>query len=128
MDRYERFLAEVIKETKAAKITWDAVSPVQYSDYIFNAPFAYQAYEAKYSVGTKDYTLVFVEKKSPSTENDFDIVMERYRCELIIISDGKLVFTLSKDYVDYDELLKLASLIERKNSNAEELFSHFDGE
>ncbi len=126
MDKYDKFLADVSEKTQKGSLKWDVVSPTKFQEYVFQSPFVYAAYEAVYVIGGRAYTLVFVEKKMPSTANDFDMVTEQHRCELVVIHKGKLVFTLTGDYVEYDELLDLGRLLESRNSTAEDLFKNFD--
>jgi len=127
MDKFDRFLDDVTTKTAEDSLVWKIASPMKYQEFIFNAPFAYQAFETQYNpAGAKAYQLVFVEKKSPSADDVLDIPGEVYDCELLVIERGTLVFTLNRNYVDADNLFRLASLLESKNTSAKELFSHFE--
>ena len=127
MDKYEKFLTDIIEKTARGSLKWDVAPPSRFHEYVFQAPLVYSAYEAEYQIGGVTYILGFIEKKSPSNDNDYDVVMERHRCEMIVITESKLIFTLDGGYVDYDRLLELGRALESKNLSAEALFANFGG-
>ena len=125
MDKYDKFLEDVSEKTGDGTLHWDVASPNKYQEYILQSPFVYSSFDADYKVGGKAYTLVFAEKKVPVTAGDFDTAAEQYRCELLVIKNHTLIFTLDENYVEYSELLELGNNIQSKNASAEELFGNF---
>jgi len=125
MDKYDLFMKDVIAKTGAGSLKWNVVSPGKYSEFIFQSPYAYQAFATQYSKDGHNYTLVFVNKKMPSHNEDFDIVVEKHSSEILVIENGVLILTLNDSYVSEHDIVSLALEIEDKSQAARDLFKGF---
>lgn len=126
MDKYDLLISDVIKKTQEGTIKWSSVPIDRYAGYIFQSPFVYQVFMSKYPKEGHTYTLVFVKKKIPSHNEDFEMYVEKHFVELLIIDEGVLIVTLDDSYVSESDIRTLALEIEDKNQAAKNLFKGFE--
>jgi hypothetical protein len=125
MDKYEKFIKDVEKNTRAGEIKWSIASREAYAEYMFNSRFVFQTYEADYTKDEDTYHLVLVERKDPITD-EWEEVHERYSIMVLVFKHGKFIFTLTEGHVDQSDLARLVSCVEDKNEDAAELFDKFE--
>lgn len=123
MSRETDFVREITNKTKDGGIHWANVSPGKYTEYIFQSPFAYQAFIATYPKNDKKYQVLLVHKKVPSHNTDFEVVEERHATELIVILDGRLVSSFTNYEVDESDLGALCEAVADNNDDINDLFA-----
>jgi len=126
MDKYDRFITDILNKTEDGTLEWQPVSPSSYFEFIFQSQFAYQAFSTTYEKDKRKYTLVFVNKKIPGHHEDLDVTIERHYSEILVFESGTLLLTINNNYVDDDRLSRLGLQIEDSNSGAKDLLAGFD--
>ncbi|MDR3580445.1 MAG: hypothetical protein P4L44_10825 [Oryzomonas sp.] len=126
MDKFDRFLEDIIIKTEGDNIRWEPVLPSSYYEYIFQSQFAYQAFSGTYDNGKHKYKLIFVNKKIPGLHEEWDMTVERHYSEVLVFDGNTLIITLNNNYVDDENLTRLGMLIEDNNSSARELLASFE--
>jgi len=126
MDKYEKFIANVLGQTRQGSLVWDVDSPGKYFDYIFNSQLAFRCFTGLYTLNKQKYLLLLVEKKAPNNNNDFDIVIETHALELIVLCESKIVFTITENHVSRDSLIDLLDAVEQVNESSKKLFDSFE--
>jgi hypothetical protein len=90
-----------------------------------NASRVIRAFTADYPVGTKQYTLLFVERRI-DLHDEFGESAESYGYELFVLDrDGQIVLSLYDGVVDRDDPLRLAGLIDEQNDRVKDFFEAF---
>jgi len=125
MSKEDNFLAEVIKRTESETLKWSNVSPEKFGEFIFQRPYAYQAFTSDFDKDGRHYALVLVHKKTPGHNAHFDMPEEQHSTDLLAILNGKLVSTLNNYNVDGELLSDLSKLVDATNEDAANLFKDF---
>ena len=125
MDRYDRIIHDVQRRTAEESIRWKVINAERYS-VVLNPYRVLRALTADYPVGSKTYTLLFIERKV-EIHGDYGDSTEGYGFELFILDeDREVVLSLYEGVVDRDDLLRLSGLIEEHNDRAKDFFAAFD--
>lgn len=67
----------------------------------------------------EEYTVLFVEKKSPEPDYDY---LEKYWPEVLVLDDGELIASLNDSIIERQNLINLMELVESKSDKAKKLF------
>ena len=127
MDRYDRIIRDVRQKTDDEDIHWKVVSVGGYSDILLNSNRVVRAFAAEYSIGTKNYGLLFVERKYDLYDDMADATSEGIDFLLFVLDDdGQIVLNLYDGVVDRDDLIRLSGLIDARNDRARAFFEAFD--
>ena len=126
MDRYDRFLADIILKTRKEELRWQPVPLGRYSDYIVQNQFVYQVFRSDFEKKACEYVLLFVNKKVPTIIDDLNTLWDEFHSELLVIEDGALIITLGEEYVNTRALSELRDEIEARNTSAERLFDDLE--
>jgi hypothetical protein len=124
MNKYEVLFQEILQKTQIGQIVWRQVRKNLNSDLIFNPNLVFRQFEGSFERGGEEYTLLLLEKKYEDPEQDF--VFDRYVPELLVVSEGELVATMSDSVIDRASLSRLASLVETRSDKASKLFGPTD--
>ena len=122
MDRYEKLLRTIVSQTESGQLKWHIKSPGECSEKIFNPDFVYQAYGADYLLNGKMYRIILVQRKDAKTDHDWDMIIDVYSVEVLILLGAKLIATLDENHVEKTDLYKLAALVEEVNKESDEFF------
>ena len=124
MDKYEKLLKDLVEKTNGDKIQWEIISAEKYQRFLFNSQYIYQIYEADYILKQQKYTAVLSRRKYPD-DDEFGY-NDGYSVDIMILKNNKIIFTLTQNHVDRDDLLDLASTVEEINTDTEEFFTKLD--
>jgi len=119
MNKYEFLFKEIFDATKDGKLKWKQTDKRANADIIFSPNTVFRQFSSKLIKGDDEFTLLFVEKKHEDPELFFD----RYYPELLVLSEGELVTTLTDSIIEKSEMMKLADLLETKSDKAHALFA-----
>ena len=127
MDKYERFLRDVIDRTEEDKLRWSTGLPQRAGRFLYNYDDIVRSFSCEYRLGGKSYTLAFVEKKIQRPDEwgqNFDV----FDGELLVVDDdgGELVVRIDDALVEAEDLNHLISLVTERNALTREFFAAFE--
>jgi len=127
MDRYDRFILDILRKTEARELDWRVVPPGEISHAVLNPDRILRAYLADYPLQGRNYRLYFIEKRVEFLNEFAGPYREVLGFEVVVLDvDEAIVLTLYNGVVEAEDLWKLSSLIKACNDRAEVLLSAFD--
>ena len=123
MNSQQNVFDDIFNRTKSESMTWTIVGNTYANQFIFQPAFIFRIFRSIFLKDNSTYEVLIVEKKFP--DPDWDMNLEKYRSELMFISNGVLVATLD-DY-SIKNLPSLINLIENNSTQSKELFGQADG-
>ena len=121
MNKYETLFDEIVRQTKAKRLSWKQIRRNSNSDLIFNPSLVFRQFSTTFERAGNDFTLLLLEKKYDDPEHDF--AFEKYLPELLVIDhDGELVATITDSVIERSDMIRLANLVETLSDKANKLF------
>src|SRR5262249_13787242 len=115
MDQYDRVIRDIQRRTSDGVLQWAVVSPSRYERILTRADRVVRAFRADYPLGMKEYSLLFVQRKTES-HDELGYLTETIDCELYVLDrDGEIVLPLYDGVVERGDLSTLAGLIDAYN-------------
>ena len=127
MDKYERFVRDVIERTEDDSLRWSTRLPRRVGRFVYNYDDIVRSFSCEYPLGDQVYTLAFIEKKVQRI-NEWGHGFEAFDGELLVVDGdgGELVVRIDSSLVEAEDLNHLISLVTERNELTREFFAAFE--